>query len=97
MGKLSDLFFCFKGLKKDIKFHIMKTSPPSAWVAAMSDIQQKTFKNRTTLKHHHKSFKPLLNTLTFSWNFLETSRGVYSSLDSYILPCSFYGKIALIS
>ena len=34
---------------------------------------KKTFKNRTTLKHPHKSFKLSLNTLTFSWNFLETS------------------------
>ena len=74
-----------------------ETSPPSARVAAMSDVQQKTFKNRTTLKHRNKGFKLLLNTLTFSWNFLETSKGVYSSLDSYILPCSFYGKITLIS
>ena len=67
---------------------LKKTSPPSARVAAMSDMQQKTFKNKTTLKHHHKSFKLLLNTLTFSWNFLKNSRGVYSFLDSYILPCS---------
>ena len=36
-----------------------KTSPPSAWVAAMSNMQKKTFKNRKTLKHPHKSIKLL--------------------------------------
>ena len=33
----------------------IKTSPPSARVAAMSDMQQQTFKNKSTLKHPHKS------------------------------------------
>ena len=45
----------------------IKTSPPSARVAAMSDMQQQTFKNRTTLKHPHKSsikhLHPLENPL----------------------------------
>ena len=48
-----------------------KTSPPSARVAAMSDMQQKTFKNRTTLKHPHKSFKLLLSTLKFFETFMK--------------------------
>ena len=77
---------CINGSRMSSLF--FKTSPPSARVAAMSDMQQKTFKNKTTLKHHHKSFRLLLNTLTFSWNVLKNSRGVYSFLDSYILPCS---------
>ena len=46
-----------------------KTSPPSARVAAMSDMQQKTSKT----EQPHKSFKLLLNNLPLSWNFLETS------------------------
>ena len=40
----------------------VKTSPPSARVAAMSDMQQKTSKT----EQPHKSLKLLLNTLPLS-------------------------------
>ena len=50
-----------------------ETSPPSAREAAMSDMQQLTFNNTTTLKYPHKScpWNTLKKFLKLPWNLLE--------------------------